>query len=76
MIDFQTINPKIVVIGGLMIDHYLWGSCKRIFPEAPVQVINVNSETSVLGGSSNVVNNPNSLGAMTDVISVTGECEV
>ena len=76
MINFQTTNPKILVIGDLMIDHYLWGSCKRISPEAPVQVINVDSETSVLGGAGNVVNNLNSLGAMTDVISVIGECEV
>ena len=76
MINFQTTNPKILVIGDLMIDHYLWGSCKRISPEAPVQVINVDSETSVLGGAGNVVNNLNSLGAMTDVISVIGECDV
>ena len=76
MINFKTTNPKILVIGDLMIDHYLWGSCKRISPEAPVQVINVDSETSVLGGAGNVVNNLNSLGAMTDVISVIGECDV
>jgi len=74
MIDFQNITPKILVIGDLMVDHYLWGSCKRISPEAPVQVINVNSESTLLGGAGNVINNLNALGAQVDVISVIGEC--
>ena len=43
MIDLQGKSPKILVIGDLMIDHYLWGSCERISPEAPVQVINVGN---------------------------------
>jgi len=75
MIDLKNSTPKILVIGDLMIDHYLWGSCERISPEAPVQVINVSSETSVLGGAGNVINNLNALGAKVDVISVIGECE-
>ena len=41
MIDLQGKSPKLLVIGDLMIDHYLWGSCERISPEAPVQVVNV-----------------------------------
>jgi len=76
MIDFQNKIPKILVIGDLMIDHYLWGSCERISPEAPVQVINVNSESTLLGGAGNVINNLNALGAKVDVISVIGECKV
>ena len=76
MIKYNKKNPKILVIGDLMIDHYLWGSCDRISPEAPVQVIKVEHETSVLGGAGNVVNNLNWLGAQVDVISVIGECEV
>ena len=75
MISFPNTNPKILVIGDLMIDHYLWGSCDRISPEAPVQVINVASESAVLGGAGNVVNNLHSLGAVVDIISVIGECE-
>ena len=70
----QNINPKILVIGDLMIDHYLWGSCERISPEAPVQLINVDSESTILGGAGNVVNNLCSLGAIVDLISVIGEC--
>ena len=75
MIDLQGKSPKILVIGDLMIDHYLWGSCERISPEAPVQVINVGDESMSLGGAGNVVNNLNALGAQVDVISVIGNCE-
>jgi len=75
MINFQNKIPKILVIGDLMIDHYLWGSCERISPEAPVQIVSVDNESSVLGGAGNVINNLNALGAEVDVISVVGECE-
>ncbi|MDC9727386.1 MAG: D-glycero-beta-D-manno-heptose-7-phosphate kinase [Candidatus Thioglobus sp.] len=76
MIDLQGKSPKLLVIGDLMIDHYLWGSCERISPEAPVQVVNVKSESAVLGGAGNVINNLNALGAQVDVISVVGGCEI
>ena len=76
MIDFQGKSPKLLVIGDLMIDHYLWGSCERISPEAPVQVVNITSESAVLGGAGNVINNLNALGAQVDVISVIGGCEI
>lgn len=66
-------KPNILVIGDLMIDHYLWGSCDRISPEAPVQVVNVKKESSVLGGAGNVINNLFALGAKVDVISVMGD---
>ena len=76
MIDLQRKSPKLLVIGDLMIDHYLWGSCERISPEAPVQVVNVKSESAVLGGAGNVINNLRALGAKIDVISVVGGCEI
>jgi D-beta-D-heptose 7-phosphate kinase/D-beta-D-heptose 1-phosphate adenosyltransferase len=76
MIDLQGESPKILVIGDLMIDHYLWGSCERISPEAPVQIVNVDNESTVLGGAGNVINNLNALGAEVDVISVVGDCEI
>jgi D-beta-D-heptose 7-phosphate kinase / D-beta-D-heptose 1-phosphate adenosyltransferase len=75
MIDLQERSPKILVVGDLMIDHYLWGSCDRISPEAPVQVVNVKRETTVLGGAGNVASNLSALGAQVDVISVIGCCE-
>jgi len=76
MIDLQGKSPKLLVIGDLMIDHYLWGSCERISPEAPVQIVNVECESSILGGAGNVINNLNALGVQIDVISVIGGCEI
>lgn len=73
MNNLKNQKPNILVIGDLMIDHYLWGSCDRISPEAPVQVLNVKKETTVLGGAGNVINNLNALGAKVDVISVIGD---
>ena len=65
-------KPNILVVGDLMIDHYLWGSCERISPEAPVQVVDIAKETTVLGGAGNVINNLNALGANVSVSSVIG----
>jgi len=76
MIELQQKSPKLLVVGDLMIDHYLWGACERISPEAPVQVVNINNESSVLGGAGNVINNLRALGAQVDVISVVGGCEI
>lgn len=66
-------KPNILVIGDLMVDHYLWGTCDRISPEAPVQIIDVQKETKVLGGAGNVINNLLSLGADVGVLSVVGD---
>ncbi len=65
-------EPHIAVIGDLMIDHYIWGSCERISPEAPVQIVNVNRENAVLGGAGNVLNNLISLGSEVSIYSVVG----
>ena len=69
-------KPNILVVGDLMIDHYLWGSTDRISPEAPVQVVNIANETAVLGGAGNVVNNLHALGASVSVASVIGQDEI
>lgn len=50
-------KSSILVIGDLILDHYIWGQCERISPEAPVQVIEVAKETLNLGGACNVANN-------------------
>ena len=71
----KEVAPKILVVGDLMIDHYLWGSCERISPEAPVQVVDISRETIVLGGAGNVVNNLKALGAFVSVSSVIGNDE-
>jgi len=66
---------RILVIGDLMIDEYLWGEVERISPEAPVQVVSVVRDTSTLGGAGNVVNNLVALGAKVSVASVIGAGE-
>ena len=55
MIDLKGKSPKLLVVGDLMVDHYLWGTSDRISPEAPVQVINVDNESVLLGGAGNVI---------------------
>ena len=55
-------DARILVIGDLMVDEYIWGNVSRISPEAPVPVVNVTSESLRLGGAGNVVNNIHSLG--------------
>ena len=69
-------KPTILVIGDLMIDHYLWGSCDRISPEAPVQIVDVKKESLVLGGAGNVINNLRAMNSNVDVISVIGKDDV
>ena len=76
MNNLKNQKTNILVIGDLMIDHYLWGNCERISPEAPVQVLNVEKETTVLGGAGNVINNLNALGSNVDVISVIGDDDI
>ena len=75
MINFENKSPKILVIGDLMIDQYLWGSSERISPEAPVPIIKITSDSEVLGGAGNVVNNLKKLDSKVDLISVIGNCQ-
>lgn len=63
---------RIMVIGDLMLDRYLWGKVERISPEAPVPVVALENETKRLGGAANVVNNISSLGAIPIPIGVLG----
>ena len=76
MISIENQSPKILVIGDLIIDHYIWGSCNRISPEAPVQIIDATKEKTLLGGAGNVVNNLKGLKAEVDIISIIGNCAV
>ena len=75
MINLKNKSPSLLVIGDLMIDQYFWGKSERISPEAPVQVINIDNETMVLGGAGNVINNLKTMGANVDVLSVIGNDE-
>ncbi|RLA64195.1 MAG: bifunctional heptose 7-phosphate kinase/heptose 1-phosphate adenyltransferase [Epsilonproteobacteria bacterium] len=69
----RTNKPHIAVIGDLMIDHYIWGECTRISPEAPVQIISTSKESMVLGGAGNVINNLHSLDARVSIFCVIGD---
>lgn len=66
------IKPNILVIGDLMLDHYIWGNSTRLSPEAPVPIVNINEESVTLGGAANVIQNLVSLGARVTVAGVTG----
>ncbi len=61
-----------MVIGDLMVDHYIWGAATRLSPEAPVPIVNVKRESTTLGGAGNVVQNLVSLGAKAMVAGVVG----
>ncbi|MEO6612770.1 MAG: PfkB family carbohydrate kinase [Chitinophagaceae bacterium] len=64
---------KVGVIGDVMLDTYMWGRVDRISPEAPVPVVSVNKKEYRIGGAGNVALNCQSLGAMTSILSVTGD---
>lgn len=64
---------KVLVVGDLMLDVYLWGHASRVSPEAPVMVVEVESETSVPGGAANVVHNLAAMGARVRVLGVIGD---
>jgi D-beta-D-heptose 7-phosphate kinase/D-beta-D-heptose 1-phosphate adenosyltransferase len=65
-------NEKILVLGDIMLDKYIWGHVSRISPEAPVPVIEVKGDTSCLGGAGNVSYNLASLGAKSLLVGVVG----
>ncbi len=63
---------RTLVVGDIVLDHYIWGKVSRISPEAPVPVVNVTKEDLLLGGATNVVNNVHSLGGGVNVCGVIG----
>ena len=65
-------GKKVVVVGDLMLDHYLWGQVDRISPEAPVPIVDISKQEFRLGGAANVVNNIISLKATPIVIGLVG----
>ena len=65
-------SKKVMIIGDVMVDSYLFGKVERISPEAPVPVVSVNSRSNRLGGAANVALNINSMGAIPVLCSVIG----
>ena len=66
-------QPNILVIGDLMVDHYIWGNATRLSPEAPVPVVNVKNESTTPGGAANVANNLIALGATVTLAGIIGQ---
>ncbi|MBI5381853.1 MAG: hypothetical protein HZA31_08135 [Opitutae bacterium] len=68
-------DRRILVIGDVMLDHYMWGDATRISPEAPVPVVEIKRDTYVPGGAGNVALNCATLGAHTALAGFIGEDE-
>ena len=76
--DFKSVfeqftNHKILIIGDVMIDTYLWGSVGRVSPEAPVPIVSGVIEENRLGGAANVALNVKAMGAVPILCSVIGD---
>jgi D-glycero-beta-D-manno-heptose-7-phosphate kinase len=69
--DFH--GKRIAVVGDLMIDRYYWGKVQRVSPEAPVPVVEVESESIRLGGAANVARNIQTLGGTPLLVGLTGD---
>jgi rfaE bifunctional protein kinase chain/domain len=77
MIDYKDLiksfeKKRVMIVGDVMIDSYLWGVVDRISPEAPVPVVDVNHREERLGGAANVALNTRALGVETILCSVVG----
>ena len=66
-------NRRIVVVGDMMVDEWIWGDVSRISPEAPVPVVAVREHTFTLGGAGNVANNLRALGAHIALVACVGD---
>ena len=66
-------GKRVAVVGDLMIDRYYWGSVHRVSPEAPVPVVEVDTESVRFGGAANVANNIQALGGRAFLIGLVGD---
>ena len=65
-------TKKVLVLGDIMLDQYIFGSVERISPEAPIPIININKTKYLTGGAGNVLKNLNSLNIKASFISIIG----
>jgi D-beta-D-heptose 7-phosphate kinase / D-beta-D-heptose 1-phosphate adenosyltransferase len=65
-------KPRLLVIGDVILDKFIWGNVDRISPEAPVQVVNIRRENVALGGAANVANNLTAIGCEVTMLGVVG----
>jgi rfaE bifunctional protein kinase chain/domain len=66
-------NARLLVVGDLMLDRFIWGEVERLSPEAPVPVLRVMSENSSLGGAANVIHNVCTLGGRVTACGIVGK---
>ncbi|MCI0490600.1 MAG: D-glycero-beta-D-manno-heptose-7-phosphate kinase [Blastocatellia bacterium] len=66
-------SKRIVVLGDVMLDEFIWGRVRRISPEAPVPVVEVERDSLALGGAGNVASNLVALGAIPAILGVVGD---
>ena len=66
-------DAKILVVGDVILDEYLWGMANRLSPEAPVPILEVKRKTYLLGGAANVANNIAAMGAKAILAGVIGD---
>ncbi|MFO1477468.1 MAG: D-glycero-beta-D-manno-heptose-7-phosphate kinase [Verrucomicrobiota bacterium] len=64
---------RVLVVGDLMLDQFIWGSVARISPEAPVPVVDFERESFMPGGAANVARNLTALGVQTELFGVVGQ---
>jgi D-beta-D-heptose 7-phosphate kinase/D-beta-D-heptose 1-phosphate adenosyltransferase len=69
-------EARLLVVGDIMLDHFIWGKVTRISPEAPVPVVDISHESLLLGGAANVVNNIISLGGKAGICGAIGHDEM
>src|SRR5262245_13059185 len=65
-------SPRVLVVGDVMLDRYVWGNAERISQEAPVILLRADKREERLGGASSVATMLQALGARTSVIGVVG----
>jgi len=68
-------SARVLCIGDVMLDHYVYGQVERVSPEAPIPVLWIEREMKTLGGAGNVLRNLQALGAASSFISVVGNDE-
>ncbi|MCH8999032.1 MAG: D-glycero-beta-D-manno-heptose-7-phosphate kinase, partial [Proteobacteria bacterium] len=66
-------GARVLVVGDVMLDRFVYGTVERISPEAPIPVLRIEREAAMLGGAGNVLRNLAALGVATDLVAVVGD---
>src|SRR6059058_510728 len=66
-------TSRVLVVGDVMLDQFIWGSVSRISPEAPVPVVDFSRESFMPGGAANVARNLSALDVSTEIYGLVGK---